>query len=592
VVVVVSPSSRFRFEVIDAVHASAKIPRGEIEELLEKPPAGIGSDLALPCFLLAQGMRKDPRIIARDIADRIMQTLGRGGGRQFGMISEVRAIGPYVNFYANWDRMNIAVLQQIADRGKDFGRSTESKGRVMVEFCHANTHKAFHIGHVRNISYGESLSRILEAAGCRVVRANYQGDIGPHVAKCLWGFLKLHKGKAPKKDRGLWLGMVYAESSRKSESSRKAEKEVEAINSRLYARDKKTVAAWKKTRSWSLGYFKDIYGDFGVKFNRLYFESEVEKAGAKAAKELLARKIARKSGGAIVVNLEKEGLGVFVLLTKEGNPLYSSKDIGLAELQLKEYKPDRIIHVVGSEQKHYFQQLFRTLELAKSPAAGREFHLSYELVNLPTGKMKSREGNVVLYDELRKVMVKLAEKESLKKNKGMKKKQLKRIAEQVGLGAIKFWMLNTGPDKVIVFDPKRAASFDESSGPYVQYAYTRACSILSKARGTKRREKIAAPIKNIKRNIGMLKDDKELELIKLLNEFPDAVKSSAESMHPHVITGYATRLAMAFNDFYESVPVLKAEEDVKNARLVLVQAVRTVLRNALYLLGIDAPDKM
>jgi arginyl-tRNA synthetase len=259
---------------------------------------------------------------------------------------------------------------------------------------------------------------------------------------------------------------------------------------------------------------------------------------------------------------------------------------------MKEHRPERIIHVVGSEQKHYFQQLFRALEMSRSPAAGKEFHLSYELVNLPSGKMKSREGKVVLYDDLRDEMVKLAESEARKKNKGMKRKQLSKIARQVGLGAIKFWMLNTGPDKVIVFDPQRASSLEENSGPYVQYAYTRACSILHKARGTKRREKVASTIKSLTREIGMLKDERELGLIRLLNEFPGAVELAARQMHPHVIAGYATRLAMAFNDFYETVPVLKADEELKNARLILVEAVRTVLRNSLGLLGMEAPDKM
>jgi arginyl-tRNA synthetase len=587
-----APAERFRFEVVDAIHVSSHIPRPRIEELLEKPPQGIGSDLALPCFLLAQTMRKDPRIIANEIA---------AGIRKSGMIREARAAGPYVNFYADWDRMNIDVLQQIADRGGDFGKSSERRGRVMVEFAHPNTHKAFHIGHVRNIAYGESLSRILEAAGHKVVRVNYQGDIGPHVAKCLWGFLVLHKGKAPKtgrrggsskKDRGRWLGTVYREASAKFEASRKVQKEVDGINNRLYARDKKVFAAWKETRGWSLGYFKDIYRDFGVKFSRLYFESEVEKPGKKLAEELLKKKVAKRSDGAVIIDMNREGLGVFVLITKDGNPLYSAKDLGLAELQMKEHRPERIIHVVGSEQKHYFQQLFRALEMARSPAAGKEFHLSYELVNLPSGKMKSREGKVVLYDDLRDEMVKLAESEARKKNKGMKRKQLSKIARQVGLGAIKFWMLNTGPDKVIVFDPQRASSLEENSGPYVQYAYTRACSILHKARGTKRREKVASTIKSLTREIGMLKDERELGLIRLLNEFPGAVELAARQMHPHVIAGYATRLAMAFNDFYETVPVLKADEELKNARLILVEAVRTVLRNSLGLLGMEAPDKM
>jgi arginyl-tRNA synthetase len=533
--------------------------------------------------MLAQSMRKDPRIIANEIAEKV---------RTVGMIKEARATGPYVNFYADWDRMNISVLQQISDLGEDFGRAKEGKGKVMVEFAHPNTHKAFHIGHVRNISYGESLSRILEASGHKVVRVNYQGDIGPHVAKCLWGFMKLHKGVAPKKDKGRWLGSVYAEASAKFKASKKVEKEVEGINNKLYARDKETLAAWKKTRSWSLGYFDDIYKDFGAKFNRLYFESEVEKSGTKKALELLQKKIAKKSDGAVIIDMNADGLGVFVLLTKEGNPLYSAKDLGLAELQWKENRPEKIIHVVGSEQKHYFQQLFRALELSKSPAAGREMHLSYELVNLPTGKMKSREGNVVLYEDIKEEMLSLASAEAKKKNKGISRKQLGKIAKQVGLGAIKFWMLNTGPDKVIVFDPKKAASFDENSGPYVQYAYTRACSILSKSKGTKKREKVATTLKSITGAMGMLKEEKELALIRLLNEFPDTVELAAKNMHPHVIAGYASRLAMAFNDFYETVPVLKADDDTKKARLVLVDAVRTVLKNSLRLLGMDAPEKM
>ena len=345
---------QFRKDVLRVL--SSKVPKKLAQEGLERPPESIGSDLAYPCFVLAKKGKRNPAEIARELSGKLRPT---------GLVGEVNFYGPYINFYLDWKKAGCLLVKAILREAGRYGKAKPLRKRVMVEFAHPNTHKAFHIGHVRNICIGESLSRILEESGYKVVRANYQGDIGPHAAKCLWGFLNLHKGKAPKKEPGRWLGTVYRDASKRIARSKKAEKEMREINSMLYSRDNKLMPAWKKTRAWSLEYFDGIYKDFGAGFDRLYMESEVESDGLRISKALVKKGLAKVSDGAIIVNLEKMGLGVFVLVTKENTPLYHAKDLALAQLQVKEHKPEKIIHVVGSEQTFYFRQLFRLLEMMK-----------------------------------------------------------------------------------------------------------------------------------------------------------------------------------------------------------------------------------
>jgi arginyl-tRNA synthetase len=449
-----------------------------------------------------------------------------------------------------------------------------------VEFAHPNTHKAFHIGHVRNITLGESLSRVLHFAGYKVARTNYQGDIGPHVARCMWGLMHLGLIE-PKKDKGRWLGEVYAKASQKA-TNYKVELEMRQVNKDLYAGKEKLVKLWKKTRQWSLDYFDSIYADFGAKFDRLYFESEVEGPGIKLAKRLKKEGTAKESDGAIVMDLEKYGLGVYILLTQDGTPLYSIKDFVLAELQNREYRPEKIIHVVGSEQDLHFRQLIKSLELTNPKVAKKEFHLSYGLVNLESGKMKSREGQVILYEELREKVLHEARRVTSTKNPKLSKKELDRISQVVGLGALRYDMIKVSPEKVIVFDWERALSFEGNNAPYLQYTHARCCSIFRKA-----------GIKNVRKyDAGLLKEESEVALIRKLSEFPGLVQKAAREMRPHYLATYSYELCDLFNEFYQFVPVLKAGEKTRAARLALVAAARTTLSNALSLLGIEAPEKM
>ena len=539
--------------------------------LLEKPPRPEMGDLAFPCFSLAKARKKSPVEIAGEISNKM---------KPGGSIRKIEATGPYVNFYADWGRLGSLVLKEAAVKKEKYGSGSRLKKTVMVEFAHPNTHKAFHIGHVRNITLGESLSRVLDFSGYDAVRVNYQGDIGPHVARCLWGLLNLGI-REPAKDRGRWLGEIYAKASRKA-TDPKVEEEMKQINKDLYAGKKDLVAFWKKTRKWSLDYFNDIYRDFWVKFDRLYFESQVEAEGIRLAKRLLDKGIAELSDGAIVMNLEKHGLGVYILVTQDGTPLYSVKDFVLAGLQEKDYGPGRIIHVVGSEQELHFRQLFRSLEITNPTVAKKEYHLSYGLVNLPSGKMKSREGQVILYEDLKEKLIKLALKLTKKKNPKLSKKDLEKTARIVALGALKYDMIKVSPEKTIIFDWDRALSFEGNNAPYLQYTHARCCSIVRKS-----------GIRAIgKFNASLLKEEKEIAVIRKISEFPEIVAKSARELRPHVVASYTYELCDMFNEFYQFVPVLKADRETRAARMALVRAVQITLRNALNLLGIEAPERM
>jgi len=548
----------------------------DLEKTLETPPDPKFGDLASNvCFSLSKKLKKAPHVIAEEIIKEIKIPKGSS-------ITKVEAKAGYINFFFDYSRIAKLSLKKILKEKNSYGASkTGKKKRIMVEFAHPNTHKGFHIGHLRNICIGESVSRILEFTGHKVVRTNYQGDIGPHVAKCLWGFINLHERKAPKKNKGDWLGEVYAEAARKFNENDKVKQEVMEINKKLYARDKEYLKLWRMTRKWSLDDFDEIYKELGTKFDKLYFEAEVEKRAIEISKKLLKKGIAKLSEGAIIIDLSKHDLGIYVLLTKEGNPLYESKDLALAEQQFSDFKINKCIHVVGAEQKFYFQQLFKVFELIGSPGAGKSQHLVYELVTLKKGKMSSRLGTIVLYNQLKDEMLKKTLKEIETRNPKISKKKKLDLAKKIGLGALKYGMLRISFDKLLVFDMEEALQLEGNTGPYLQYAHTRCDGILKKAKKWKQNFE----------NENLLNEEKKI--IKKLIEFPDLVGQTLKDLKPHYICNYAYDLANIFSEFYHACPVLKAEtKKLRGFRLTLVKATKITLKNSLSLLGIDTPEKM
>jgi len=547
-----------------------------IAGLIETPQQDFG-DYAFPCFVLAKTFKQAPQQIASDLADKIPLSK---------TISKVEAAGPYLNIFINKEILAADTIKDILNHKESYGKAKNTNKSVMVEYFHANTHKAVHIGHIRNICLGESLCRTLEFAGNKVVRVNYQGDIGPHVAKCIWGLLNLNKNitVAPKTNRLHWLGNIYMQANKEIEGNEELESESKHLLLKIYNDDKALNKLWKQTRKWCLEEFDEMYKDFGVKFKELYFESDMEFPAREISKELVKKGVAEESDGALIINLKKYGLGIFVLLTQDGTALYSSKDIILAKKKMDKYKLDSSVHVVGKEQELHFKQLFKTLELIgpkEKSFAQKSHHLIYGLVMLPTGKMSSRAGSVIFYDELKQQLLNLATREVKKRHSDWKPKEIDQTAKSIAFAALKLGMIYRDNEKQLVFDWQHALSLEGETGPYIQYAHARICSILRKADS-----------KHSTSKLNLLKEPEETAIIRQLSQFPAVVKDAAKQYRPLLIARYLLDLSQTFNNFYHIHQIIRADEETKKARLALIIAVKQVLSNGLTLLAIDAPERM
>lgn len=560
--------------IAEAVNAALSKKAITAADLIYPPKPEFG-DLSLPCYGIAKVFNKS----AVEMAELLVRKI-----KPNNIISTVKAIGPFINFTVNKSQLAVGVFSQILKEKNKYGLNKIGHGKkIMIEFAHPNTHKAFHIGHLRNILTGESIARILEANGYKIIRANYQGDIGLHIAKCLWGIMKMEKefkdakgGNA--KAKAEFLGKAYALGSQTYESDEIAKKEIIEINKKIYFQDKSVKKLYQATRKWSLDYFAAIYKRLGVKFNRFYFESEVFQSGRELVLKNLKKGNFILSQGAVIFEGEKFGLHNRVFINSEGNPTYEAKDMGLAKLQFKEFNPEKILHVVGPEQAEYFKVIIKALSIIMPESANKEEHLRYGWVKLKDGKMSSRLGNVILgewlLDEAKKQV------EDIMKD-GEKIRDKSAVAEKIALAAVKYSILKSGLVTDIAFDFKESVSFNGFSGPYLQYTVARINSINKKEKN-----------KKTKVDLSKLSDPKESLLAMKLVKYPEIVEAAAKNYDPSELAKYLFELAREFNDYYHAVPVLKAENEIKQARLALINAVSQVIKNGLGLLGIEAVEKM
>ncbi|MFH1392064.1 MAG: arginine--tRNA ligase [bacterium] len=493
-------------------------------------------DLTIECF----GKEKN---LAQKLAKKIKPDK---------IIQQVSSIGPYLNFRINYQEFSKQALKEILEN-KNYGQNNlGKKQKIMLEFAHPNTHKSFHIGHLRNIITGEALARILENSGYKIIRANYQGDIGLHIAKCLWALPRIKI-----------LSKAYVVGNQAYEENKKAKKEIQELNQKIYAQDKSIKKLYLKTRESSLDYFDKIYKRLETKFDRLYFESEVFKTGKKIVLQNLQKGIFKKSKGAIIFEGEKYNLHNRVFVNSQGLATYEAKDLALAELQFKEYSPDKIIHLVGPEQTEYFKVLFKALEQVMPETKNREIHLPYGWVRLKKGKMSSRLGNVILGEWL------LDQIKSKLNNQ-----------EEVAQAAVKYSILKNNRTQDTAFDIEESINLSGNSGPYLQYTHARIKSILRKSK------------KNIiiKKIPGLNYSEKNL-LLKLAL-FPEITKQAALEYEPCLIAKYLFDLAQIFNNYYHQTQILKSKNNLKFFRLNLIKAISYVLKRGLELLNINAPEKM
>ncbi len=534
-----------------------------------------------------QGKKVNVNSRAAELASQIAAYLGTPQG-----FEKVEAVNGYLNIYFLQSTYATQVVNTVLQQGENFGKGAPRNERVMVEFSQPNTHKAFHVGHLRSAILGDVISRLLDFAGFSVVRANYPGDIGLHVIKWLWCYMNFHRGEKPASDITRWMGDIYAEANRRLEEKPELENEVRALYARWDRRDPEVVALWEETRQWSLDGFEEIYRQLDIHFDVYYFNSQVEHPGKEIVNELIAKGIAvdERPDGPVVVKLDEllglktEKYRVLVVLRSDNTALYATEDLALAKKKFSDY-PDlsRSYYVVDVRQSLHFQQVFKTLELAGYEWASRCQHIPYELVILPGNVvMASREGTVVLLEDLIREATTRALAVVREKNPDLSEEVKLKIAQAVGIGAIKYPMLARENTKVVTFDWQSALDFNGQAAPYIQYAYVRAGSILRKAGQPLPEEaKVTEPL-----------TPQEVELINLISRLPAEVQRSASELRPLWIATYAYELAKAFNDFYTQCPVLQAEEAVRNFRLRLTAATRQAIANSLTLLGITAPQAM
>lgn len=502
----------------------------------------------------------------------------------------VEAVGGYLNLYFDSRIFSTRVVNTVLSE-QAFGRGVEKGEKWMVEFSQPNTHKAFHVGHLRSAILGDALCRILDFAGYQVIRANYFGDIGLHVIKWLWNYLDRHAGESPPADATRWMGDLYAEANRRLEESPELEDQVRELYSRWDKQEPEIVSLWEKTRQWSLDGFQALYDELDIHFDRLYANSLVEFQGKELVNSLIEQGIAEdlRPDDAVIVRLDdllglkKEKYRVLVVLRSDGTALYATEDLALAKLKFEEYPLAKSIYVVDVRQSLHFQQVWKTLEIAGYDWAERCQHLSYELVNLPGNVvMASREGNVVLLEDLIREAKQRAFQVVEEKNPDLSEEQKVEIARSVGLGAIKFPMLDRESTRIVTFDWESALDFNGQAAPYIQYAHVRANSILKKVS--------ALPLKVADPGHDLLEE--EVALIENLSQFQAVVQSAAADLKPLHLTNYLFSLAKAFNAFYRQAPVLSAAETSRDFRIGLVESSRRVLSSGLGLLGIEAPRVM
>jgi arginyl-tRNA synthetase len=524
---------------------------------------------------------------AQAIAEAAARFLGTPAG-----FSQVEAVKGYLNLYYAPVEYAQRAVNTVIEQAERFGSGERRGERVMIEFSQPNTHKAFHVGHLRSAILGDALCRIYDFAGYDVVRANYPGDMGLHVIKWLWNYRKHHLEERPDKDITQWMGSVYADASRRLEEDPTLESEVRAFYALWDQRDPEIVSLWQETRQWSLDGFHDMYDILDIRFDRYYFNSEEEQPGKKVVEELIQRGIAideRPAGPVIVkldelLGLKQEKYRVLVVLRSDNTALYATEDLALAIRKFSDY-PDLVksIYVVDVRQSLHFTQVFKTLEIAGYPWAERCIHIPYEVVSLPGNVvMSSREGTIVLLEDLIREAITRALEVVREKNPTLEDEQMQSVARAVGLGALKFPMLSRDNAKVVTFDWQTALDFNGQAAPYIQYAQVRANSIL---------RKMEEPLPGSVTPAYEL-DPTEIQLIDLISRLPGEVQRAAAEYKPLHLANIAYETAKAFTDFYNNCPVLKAEPEKRHARLRLVAAARQALANTLKLLGIEAPEVM
>ncbi len=546
---------------------------------ISEPPNLKMGQFAFACFPLAKSLKKSPVEISKTISEAIASSE---------RIEEALSVGPYVNFKISPKFYGEGVLSQILN-GEFFKKKlTDDNYRTMVEYSQPNTHKEMHVGHMRNLCLGDAIVKIKAYCDQDVVPVTYPGDSGTHVAKCLW-YLKYHNQEAiPETNKGEWLGKIYSTANMKledelgSDQEDKNRAELTEILKQLHSESGEFFDLWKETREWSLDLMKKTYSWAGVEFDRWFFESEMDAPSLKICNEYYEKGVFVKDDGAIGMKLEEDKLGFCILVKSDGTGLYATKDVALAIQKFNEFKVQKNIYVVDTRQSFHFKQVFKVLEKIGFEQAKDCYHLPYEMVELPSGAMSSRKGNVVPLSDLINQMQDTIKENYLEKYRGdWPDEEIDKTAHIIAAGAIKYGMVRMDNNRKIVFEMNEWLKLDGETGPYLQYVCARINSLINK---------IDIKLENV--DYSVLTHDLEIALMQKLSFFNDNVMKAHEGNKTNVITSYLFELGKAYNSFYAECSIANSEEELKKARLALSQSILEVMKQGLALLGIEAPKRM
>ena len=587
-----------------AVKALYGVEAGDGQIQLQKTRPEFEGNITLVVFPFVKLARKAPAQVGEEIGHWILDN-GQG------LVAKFNAVQGFLNLVIG-DAFWIQQLESI-DADENYGRFKCPNGKwenekmplMMVEYSSPNTNKPLHLGHVRNNLLGFSIAKIQEANGWKVVKTNIVNDRGIHICKSMLAWLKYGNGETPEssgkkgdhligdyyvrfdKEYKAQIAELMAHGMDEEAAKREAPLMLEAqeMLRKWEANDPEVRALWAKMNSWVYAGFDETYQRMGVSFDKIYYESETYLEGkSEVEKGLASGAFYRREDGSVWADLTKDGLDEKLLLRSDGTSVYMTQDIGTAKLRFQDYPIDKMVYVVGNEQEYHFKVLSILLDRLGFPFGKELVHFSYGMVELPNGKMKSREGTVVDADELMDKMIEDAKEIYLQKNdqSQMTNDQCDQVARMVGLGALKYFILKVDPRKNMLFNPAESIDFNGNTGPFIQYTYARIQSVLRKA-GTVSGEGLAVS--------GL--DPKELGLIQRLAEYPSIVRTAGDEFSPAIICNYAYALACDFNSFYHDLSILNEPDAGKRAlRLLLAKNVGKVLRAAMSLLGIEMPERM
>lgn len=593
-------------QVKTAVKALYSIDADDKQIQLQKTRPEFEGNITLVVFPFVKLARKAPAQVAEEIGKAMTDSAIVGEP----VIEKFNAVQGFLNMSiapSFW----IEQLEAIA-ADANYGEQPDRNRLMMVEYSSPNTNKPLHLGHVRNNLLGSSIARIQEANGWKVVKTNIVNDRGIHICKSMLAWLKFGNGETPEssgKKGDHLIGDYYVRFDKEyrkqiaelmaggmSEDDAKREaplmKEAQAMLLKWEQGDKEVRELWAKMNNWVYAGFDETYKMMGVSFDKIYYESNTYLEGKKEVERGLQEGLFyRREDGSVWANLTGDGLDEKLLLRSDGTSVYMTQDIGTAKLRYQDYPIDKMVYVVGNEQEYHFKVLSLLLDKLGFPFGKELVHFSYGMVELPNGKMKSREGTVVDADDLMEQMIKDAKeisKDKVNTLPDITEAEANEIARKVGLGALKYFILKVDPRKNMLFNPEESIDFNGNTGPFIQYTYARIQSVLRKGGPTSSPSLIGRGV-----NSTDTLNDKEVALIQRLTDYPATVKQAGEEFSPAVLCNYAYALAQEFNSFYHDYSILnEADEQKKNLRLLLSTEVAKVLKHAMALLGIEMPARM